>query len=179
MAAVVPLAAPYPPIQFFFYPITTYGISYDISTRPTERDLPQGWNSRRSNTYHHISQHMTAMGFVRNQYSVWVRQNTNAVHTWNTMWLLQMIPPPNKFSSTVKRLLMSRMDHFAQMDVTASIQLGGAVVNYLVGPVPRGLVHQPLALQPPAGAIPANAPFVRPRDTKPSPAANNRGSYFQ
>jgi hypothetical protein len=95
------------------------------------------------------------------------------------MWGLENIPPPNKFSSTVKALRMSRLDHFALMDVSAQIQLGGAGVTSLRGPVPTGLVTAPAALVPPALPIPAGAAFVLPVDSRPGAGASNPANYLQ
>lgn len=50
---------------------------------------------------------LVGSGFTRNQYSDGVRQGAphhdRDIH-WNRMWGLENIPPPDKFSSTVKAL---------------------------------------------------------------------------
>ncbi|KAK7033339.1 hypothetical protein R3P38DRAFT_791812 [Favolaschia claudopus] len=171
--------APVPPMGLFGFPVTAYCISYDIYTLANELDLPQGWNSPRANIYRQLKRFLLLGGFTRNQYSVWVNQNTTVAAAWHTMWSLELSLPPNKLSSTVKGLQLSRMDQFALMDVTADAQIGGAHIPNIRGPVPRDLVPQPLALQPPAGPIPPNAAFARPVHSRPSPAANDRNNYYQ
>ncbi|KAJ7626332.1 hypothetical protein DFH06DRAFT_1481209 [Mycena polygramma] len=131
---------PVVPAALFLLPMSTYGISYDISTRPTEDDAPAGWNAPRSPTYGHMKRRLTTRGFTRDQYWDWLCPNTTAHQAFIAMVLLETIPPPHKFSSTVRRLRMARHDALQHMEVTANIQLGGVWVNHLRGPVPSGLV---------------------------------------
>ncbi|KAK6997385.1 hypothetical protein R3P38DRAFT_1897168 [Favolaschia claudopus] len=177
--AAPPFFIPLLPQPLAGFPVTAYSIAYDIFTLANELDLPQGWNSPRANIYRQLKRLLLIGGFTRNQYSVWVNPNVTVLLAWNVLWSLETAPPPNKLSSTVKGLHISRMDQFALMDVTADVQIGGANVPNIRGPVPRDLVPQPLALQPPAGPIPPNAAFARPVHTRPSPAANDRNNYYQ
>ncbi|KAJ6469808.1 hypothetical protein C8R47DRAFT_958720, partial [Mycena vitilis] len=143
-------------------PVSTYSISYDIFTRATEDDAPAGWHSRRSVTYRQIKRRLAANGFVRDQYSNWLRFNTTAPATYVRMVMLESILPEHKISSTIRRLRMAKHDSLNLMDVTASIRLGGAWNNSLRGPVPSGLVGPvqhlinpvPVAGVPPGTVLP-------------------------
>ncbi|KAJ7226468.1 hypothetical protein B0H12DRAFT_997315, partial [Mycena haematopus] len=158
----------------FFYPVTSYGVSYDISTRANEDDAPNGWHSARSNIYRRIRLYLRSVGFVRDQYSDWVRHNTNIIYAWNAIWGLQGIEPPNKFSTTVRRLRINRLDNFATIEISARAQLGGGV-TYLWGPTPAGLIPGGALLAPlPAPIV---GPFAPPKDTQPGPGANNPANW--
>ncbi|KAJ7246550.1 hypothetical protein B0H12DRAFT_1053750 [Mycena haematopus] len=165
------------PVPLLLYPVTAYGISYDIFTRRTEDDTPNGWNARRNRTYSHIHQHLLASNFIRNQYSDFVNPLINVAAAYHTMWALENIPPPNKLSTTIKGLKLSRYDHLALLDITALIQLGGTV-NSLRGPVPANLVPAGAVLVPPAVPIPPGVPFALPVDTRPGVGASNRANYL-
>jgi hypothetical protein len=175
--------------------MTAYSISYDIFTLPNERDSPLGWHSPRcnhflniainvltlsqANIYRQLKAALLAAGFIRNQYSVWVHPFISATNTYTAMLGLEgIVVPPNKLSSTVKGLRMSRLDNFALMDVTPDIQIGGAAVLSLLGPVPAGLVPAPAALVPPAVPIPAGFPFALPVDSRAGPGVNNPATFL-
>ncbi|KAJ7742697.1 hypothetical protein DFH07DRAFT_964404 [Mycena maculata] len=153
MAAYLP---PPPPFPFFAYPIITYSITYDIFTlRP-------------------MSGTALKAGIRREAiYTAGLKSRSSPL----VMLALEgIIMPPNKLSSTVKGLRMSKLDHFALMDVTPIV--GGAAVLSLRGPVPAGLVQAPAALVPPAVPIPAGFPFARPVESRPGPGANNPATFL-
>ena len=154
-------------------PKGTFGISYDISTPDTERNLPLGWKASRckcanllregtllvhsplthrlpvAQTYRQLAIRLQHGRFARLQKSDWVRNETTAVDTYYTMLLLRNIRPPGKFQSTVQGLKMHCIDDWVY-DVSDEVRLGGAYATVLAGPTPRGLVppHVP-AVQPP------------------------------
>ncbi|KAI6100081.1 hypothetical protein EDD16DRAFT_1497128 [Pisolithus croceorrhizus] len=141
-----------------------YGISYDISTPQTERDLPHGWNARRAQTYRQLACRLECGQFTQLQRSDWVRENTDTITTYYTMLMLGDITPPGKLSSMVKGLKMHMIHHWL-LDVTQDIQLGRQYATMLVGPTPSGLV--------PANVPSIEAPedFVVPAYTRHSDAA--------
>lgn len=193
MAPVAPLFfPPAPPVGFQGFPITHYSIMYDIFTRANQDDAPNGWNSCRGMClahqyilqpvnlslqgciYRRLKRALTNAGFVRHQYSDWVRANTTSAHCWLVMFSLENIQPPHKLSSTVRGLRMSRIDLFATMDITDSIKIGGAHNTQLRGPVPAGLVAPAIAAgqMNPIPVPPVPALFVRPVDSRPGGADN-------
>jgi hypothetical protein len=81
------------------------------------------------------------------------------------MTTMEAILPPNKLSSTVRRLRMNRLDELALMDVTENMMLGGEFSTTLRGPVPANLVLPVApAIVPPPAPIPPGAPFLLPVD---------------
>ncbi|KAH9970521.1 hypothetical protein BGW80DRAFT_1253946 [Lactifluus volemus] len=178
MAAPIAFIQPPVPLQILAFPPTAYSICYDIYTRRNEDDAPHGWNSPRSNIYRRLKRRLLQAGFVRNQYSDWVHLFAPPAHIFNTMTDLGNILPPNKLSSTVKGLRMSRIDQLAIMDITENIALGGNFSTMLRGPVPTNLVLPVAAiLDPIPGPIPPGAPFARPVDSGPG-GADDPGNFL-
>jgi hypothetical protein len=125
-----------------------------------------------------LKQRLLAAGFARDQYSDWVQPFVTPAHTYNAMTGLENILPPNKLSSTVRRLRMNRLDQLALMDVTADIMLGGNFSTTLRGPVPANLVVPvAAAIAPLPVPIPPGAPFARPVDSRPG-GASNRANFL-
>ncbi|KZT11855.1 uncharacterized protein LAESUDRAFT_641403 [Laetiporus sulphureus 93-53] len=167
-------------------PAGTYGISYDISTGPTEQDPPMGWGAPRDafliivhyqvKTYRRLIARLHANHFQRHQYSDYVHHNTSAMYTYLTMVRLRFIAPTMKLAMTVKSMKMHHIAAMHVFDQTHELQLGGFYAPILTGPTPHGLVLPalPLLAIPPA-PIPVGA-FVRPVDTASSLAANNPGN---
>ncbi|KAN0091390.1 hypothetical protein V8E55_004956 [Tylopilus felleus] len=148
-----------------------YGISYDISTRDTERNLPYGWNAQRAQTYRHLAVFLERGRFARLQKSDWVRTETSTVETYYSMIMLRNIPPPGKLQSTVQGLKMHRIDDWVY-DISEGVRIGGALATHLAGPTPRGLVPDNVpCVQPPA-----NFPLP-PRHTSDSNAARDRRNW--
>ncbi|KAH9039293.1 hypothetical protein EDB85DRAFT_1859853 [Lactarius pseudohatsudake] len=165
------------PLTIAGLPIGHYGISYDISTRRTESDLPNGWHSHRAITYRRLIKRLRDAGYVRHQYSDYRRPNSDPVAVWMDMVGLCQIPPPGKLESTLSGLKMHYVHHLHDMDVTQQLQLGGAFSETLRGPTPVALVDQvPAGLLNPAPAIPG-AGFVRPVHTRPSAMADDLNNY--
>lgn len=176
------------PMEVMALPVDDWGISYDISTRATENDLPNGWHAKRGefyseqpfltesngsndflgNTYRLLIKRLRQAGFVRQQYSNYVLVNANPVFVWNVMVQLRLIRPPGKLESTLLGLKMCR-----SIDVTDRMQLGGAFSLVLRGPTPVGLVPDGMD---PAPVIPG-PDFVRPSFTRPSAAADDPINY--
>jgi len=104
---------------------------------------------------------LLAARFAHDQYSDWVQPFVTPAQTYNAMTGLENVLPPNKLSSTVRRLRMNRLDHLALMDVTADIMLGGNFSTTLRGPVPANLVVPiAAAIVPLPVPIPPGAPFA-------------------
>ncbi|RDB14841.1 hypothetical protein Hypma_016371 [Hypsizygus marmoreus] len=148
-----------PPPPFAILPVGAYGISYDISTNATERDLPDGWNSRRARTYNQLIALLNAAGFDRHQYSDYRSLATTGFITWATMWNLRNINPPMKLESTVIGMKMQFYHHAFLFDITADLQLGGAGAPTLRGPTPANLVQQAPLM---GNLLPVPAPLVAP-----------------
>ncbi|KAI6106219.1 hypothetical protein EV401DRAFT_1892713 [Pisolithus croceorrhizus] len=108
-----------------------YGISYDISTPQTERDLPHGWNACRGSS-HAVWNAGSSPGYrgATGCEKTWMQ-----ITTYYTMLMLGDITPPGKLSSMVKGLKMHMIHHWL-LDVTQDIQLGGQYATMLVGPTP-------------------------------------------
>ncbi|OSX58440.1 hypothetical protein POSPLADRAFT_1067476 [Postia placenta MAD-698-R-SB12] len=162
-------------------PTGTWGISYDVYTRPSEDPIPSGWQSHRSKTYCELLKWLRANGFVHHQYSDHRKDNVMAVIAFLTMIQLVTIPPFDKLSTTIKGLKMHYIDDMALLDVTDEVRLGGNVSPQLSGPAPRGLVHNlvgagHLLLQPP-GPVPQGHPGVPPRHTRRNAASRNVNNY--
>ncbi|RDB26647.1 hypothetical protein Hypma_005552 [Hypsizygus marmoreus] len=180
MAALLPIPVA-PPAQFFLLPQGSYGISYDISTRRTEDDLPDGWHAHRSNTYRQIIDILAIAAFTRDQYSDYRAVGVSALVTWQTMWQLRNIQPPMKLQSTILGLKM-QFYHFAHLfNITQDMQLGGAGAPTLLGPVPANLVLQaPLHGNLAPAPVPlAAAPNPLPVHTRPSQNAGNAITWMR
>ncbi|KAF9232541.1 hypothetical protein BU15DRAFT_67364 [Melanogaster broomeanus] len=98
---------PLPPavrLLLILMPPGTYGISYDIYTAATENNLPDGWHAARTSTYSELHKSLECGQFVRNQYSDWARDNTDAMTTYYQMLMLRAISPPGKLQSTSPRI---------------------------------------------------------------------------
>ncbi|KAF8273182.1 hypothetical protein EI94DRAFT_1696985 [Lactarius quietus] len=169
---------PHVPPNIEGLPHGLYGITYDISTRRTEDDLPDGWHSRRASTYRALLRSLRQAGFVRHQYSDYRRHNSNPVAVWTTMiFLAAQVQPPGKLQSTLLGLKMHHIEHLHDMDVTDQLRLGGAFTPWLMGPTPAGLVAEvPDGLLNPVPVVPG-PDFIRPVFTRPSAAANSRFNY--
>ncbi|KAH0826469.1 hypothetical protein J3R83DRAFT_5471 [Lanmaoa asiatica] len=153
-------------------PDGAYGISYDIYTRKTEADLPEGWHAPRdfvvAPTYLELARVLGESGFRRLQYSDWVSDDNDAVDTYWSMLDLLRIRPAGKLESTIKGLKAHHIPAW-ELDVTEQIRLGGVYSPYLRGPTPASLVPQNV---PAAAALLAdNIPL--PDFTRPSPNALN------
>ncbi|CAA7259352.1 unnamed protein product [Cyclocybe aegerita] len=142
----------------------SFGISYNIFTAPTERDLPQGWYSYQRQTYRRLIRHLDMHGFHHHQYSDRRWDNTNALAVYLVMVQLHLCLPPSKFATTVKSIKMHHFTDLNVFDQTHELILGGFYSPQLVGYVPQGLVPAGVVLNPPA--VPANpGGFQRPVDT--------------
>ncbi|KIL60307.1 hypothetical protein M378DRAFT_180510 [Amanita muscaria Koide BX008] len=170
MAFVLP---PIPP-TIVGLPFGHYGISYDISLRKTEDNLPNGWHSHRGSSS--VAYIWLAMAATI-EYSDYRRPNSNPVAVWMVMVQLCRIQPPGKLQSTLLSLKMHYIHHLNDMDVTNQLQLGRAFSTTLAGPTPQALVAQvpPGVLNPPP-VIPG-AGFVRPVHTRPSAMADDPNNY--
>lgn len=123
--------------------------------------------------YKRLEARLVAAGFARDQYSDWVHPFIDPAHVYNIMTGLENIPPPNKLSSTVRRLRMNRVDPLVALDISESIALGGNFSTTLRGPVPVNLVLPVAgAIVPIPGPIPPGAPFALPVDSRPGGASN-------
>jgi len=138
--APLPLIFVHPPIMVIFLPIGSWGISYDIGTRETERDLPDGWNARRSATYRALIQVLNANGFNRHQYSDYRADGIPGHLVWAVMFNLRGIRPPMKLESTVLGLKMQFYQNRHILDVTNMVRIGGAGAPVLRHPTPANLV---------------------------------------
>ncbi|KAI5984063.1 hypothetical protein EDD15DRAFT_2171789 [Pisolithus albus] len=147
----------------------TYGLSYDVSTRATEDDLPHGWNSRRAETYKQLALCLERGHFARLQKSDWICEDTDAITTYYTMLMLRTIPPPGKFQSTVKGLKMHKIESPCY-DISQEIVLGGRYAAALEGPTPSTLVPENVPSAEPLGVL-------LPRYTRRSEAALNPGNW--
>ncbi|KAH8991654.1 hypothetical protein EDB92DRAFT_1797962 [Lactarius akahatsu] len=165
------------PLTIAGLPIGHYGISYDISARKTEDDLPNGWHSRRGESSEHIQKRLRDAGYVRHQYSDYRRPNSNPVAVWTDMVGLYQIQPPGELESTLSGLKMHYIHYLHDMDVTDQLRLGGAFSKTLRGPTSVALVDQvPAGLLNPAPAIPSPG-FARPVHTMPSAMADDPNNY--
>ncbi|KAH9929904.1 uncharacterized protein BXZ73DRAFT_20704, partial [Epithele typhae] len=79
-----------------------YGISYDIFTRATEDELPDGWNSPRAHTYRRLIKYLLESGYTRHQYSDYRNENTDATETFLVMFNMRNALARNKLATTVK-----------------------------------------------------------------------------
>ena len=191
-----PFIVPPPPLRIPLPALLPgrYGISYDIFTRNTEDDLPNGWNSYRCQyvittlliNMAHISisqqiptiQRLNRAGFIHEQLSDYVNPLAAPALVWTTMVSLCFIDPPGKLESTVRGLKM----HLIEDDVcivTHDIRLGGVYSLSLRGPTPRNLLTPATAAaMVPAPAIPAVVPAL-PRYTRNSVAATIAANWVQ
>ncbi|KAH9045982.1 hypothetical protein EDB84DRAFT_1241695, partial [Lactarius hengduanensis] len=121
-------------------PIGHYGISYDISVRKTEDDLPNTLfltiNGFQVSTYRRPTKHLHDPGYVHHQYSDYRHPNSDPVIVWMDMVGLCRIWPPGKLESTLSGLKMHYIHHLHNMDVTEQVQLGGVCSTMLRGPTP-------------------------------------------
>lgn len=194
MAAFVPFVPPVAPPILFMYPLTTYGISYDIYTNANQHAPPNGWGAARgewfrkralrikiahigltvARIYKRLETRLNLAGFARDQYSDFIQHATSAQFTYNTMVQLEHLPPAYKVSSTLRRVRMNQIDLFMMMDVTGALRLGGAFNRVLRAPVPSNLVPGGLAVPP--VAVPA-AGFIAPTDST-HPAASVAANFL-
>ncbi|EJF66302.1 hypothetical protein BD309DRAFT_1078627 [Dichomitus squalens] len=167
--------------QLTFQPFGTYGISYDIYTRPTEDPVPGGWESPRVKTYRELIKRLRAAGFGHHQYSDHCHTEVAALEAYQVMIDLTHIRPNNKLSTTVKGLKLHYIHDMNLMDVSNEVKLGGHLAQRLVGPAPRNLVHRLVGnghnLSAPLQPVPQGHPGVPPLYTTPSPAAMNVANY--
>jgi hypothetical protein len=168
---------PPPPAAMVFWPNGTYGIAYDVRIRPTEDDLPNGWNSNRGATYRRLIRVLNTRFFFQSQYSNYTCAMATAPYAWQTMFSLFNIQPPGKLESTIHHLKMYYMHQVFLEDVSAGVRLGGICSGRLRGPTPAGLVA-PVAhlLFPPPAPVPPG-PFHVPQGTSASPAALNPANW--
>ncbi|KAF8069157.1 hypothetical protein FPV67DRAFT_1580851 [Lyophyllum atratum] len=171
MANALPVIAI--PLAIFDHPDGYYGISYDIGTNATERDLPNGWNAPRGSTYRQLISLLKDADYVRHQYSDYRSSDpTTAVNAWSDMWDLRNVKPSMKFESTVKGCKMHYYFSPALYDITRHIRLGGTGARNLRGMTPAGLVNTAqqhgMLLFPPGGL---------PQGTRWSANAQNPGNW--
>ncbi|KIM54425.1 hypothetical protein SCLCIDRAFT_136861 [Scleroderma citrinum Foug A] len=153
-------------------PDGAYGISYDISTRKTEDDLPHGWHSYRAAMYRELVKELGSRDYDQLQYSDWINEDTTAADAYITMVSLMSINPPGKLQSTLKGIKVHYLAHPRGLDGSDAMRLGGAYSPHLRGPTPAGLVP---------GNVAAVAPQVPlqplPRFTKASERALNMNNW--
>ncbi|KIJ05311.1 hypothetical protein PAXINDRAFT_21416 [Paxillus involutus ATCC 200175] len=82
-------------------PRGTWKISYEISAKKTEDDLPFGWNALQSTTHQQLAKILEMHHFVRHGAIDWRRDDTDAVEVWMVMLDLRRISPPGKLESTI------------------------------------------------------------------------------
>ena len=182
-----------PPALFLLLwnlPDGAYGISYDISTRQTEDDLPDGWNSYRGEfrnfasyrglncfmitaaTYRQLAKELRSRDYDQLQYSDWINEETTAGEAYMTMVSLMSINPPGKLQSMLKGVKIHYLAHPRGLDGTDAIRLGGAYSLNLVGPTPARLVPENVV------AVAPQVPLQQlPRFTKPSQGALNPNNW--
>ncbi|KAF8993784.1 hypothetical protein BDQ17DRAFT_1431491 [Cyathus striatus] len=165
---------PAAPLILHLEPNGSYGISYDIFTKNTERIPPQGWGARRSQTYVLLGRRLMQAGFRRLQYSDFVKDKVSASGAWMTMIQLRQILPHGKLEPTIKDLKMHYIRDMPACVVTEDIKLGGRFSRTIPGPTPRDLVVQaqqrPGAFINPLPAVPPPH-FRPPKYTQQTPAA--------
>ena len=188
MAQPLPVHIVQLPPQILALPVGSWGISYDIGTNATQRDLPDGWNAPRCEqhlefiylwhltidlaaTYPELIQELAGNGFVRHQYSDYRAEGVDGHHVWSVMWSLRNIRPPMKLESTVLGLKMQFYHHLNILDISNDVCIGGVGAPILRAPTPAGLVPAgvPGRFGPPVP--PAN--IHRPTFTRQSHNAND------
>ncbi|KAK7016322.1 hypothetical protein R3P38DRAFT_1400864 [Favolaschia claudopus] len=114
-ASAQSFVAPMPPLAFFYFPVTTYGILFSLSSV-----LLNGHVSRaqRGNAYRQMNKLLTAAGFTRHRYPMWVRDHTSGVYTWNTMLCLNQLLQTFGLSGTAASLHMRRLDEYTVIGIT-------------------------------------------------------------
>jgi hypothetical protein len=135
------------PLAILDLPIGTYGISYDIGTRDTKDDLPNGWHCPRGESnsilYFQLiiffskyiqkdpgctTQGTLCLAPVMVQYSDYRRPDSHLAEVWTVMVGLGQLPPLGKIQSTLRRLKMHHIHNLdvmdKVMDVTNQLRLG-------------------------------------------------------
>lgn len=137
-----------------------YWILYDLDTRLTEDDPPQGWGVHRSRAYKALSIDLLASGYTRGQLSKWINLNTTAVAAYTAMIDLSRLQPIAFFPTTLKGLSLLFQQHPALMNVQPLIALGGVHTppNPINAIIPAGLIpvqfiplYNPVNVPLPAG----------------------------
>lgn len=145
MAAPLPVV---PPANIANMPANSrYMIAYDFSTHRIEDAPPQGWGKTRHFCYDRVIRNLAGSNFVRDQYSMYQRNNVSGAHTYTAMVNMTRanIMPIAFVSSTISGLCMTHQPHVATMDVSNDVKIGGA----LTGANPAGAIV-PTGLVPPA-----------------------------
>ncbi|TCD64271.1 hypothetical protein EIP91_004310 [Steccherinum ochraceum] len=158
-----------------------WGISYDVFTRPTEDDVPHGWQARRSETYRKLLKKLKEDGYHHHQYSDHCKMNIPAIEAFQDMIELALITPDSKLATTIKGMKMHYIDDLALLDVSQEVMLGGNVSTHLTGPAPRELVHRLVGagqnLNPPPVPVPQGHPGLPPVNTSRTVASINPVNY--
>ena len=179
-------------LGLWYLPEGAYGISYDINTRKTQDNPPDGWNANRGEfgksckfefqphlscfmnaaaTYRALAKQLRLSDFEQLQYSDWINEDTNAPDAYMSMMSLMRINPPGKLQSTLKSVKIHYLADPRGHNGTDAMRLGGIYSPYLRGPTPANLVP---------GNVPAVAPLELeqlPRYTRPSVQAFNADNW--
>lgn len=136
-----------------------YVVAYDFNTNPIQNAPPDGWGKHRAFLYGRIVDNLQQNAFTQDQYSVWAVDNADPAVAYTSMIDLSRTQdlPIGMVSTTIKGLMVLHQPHENVMDVTNSVQLGGAhtPANPQNAIIPTGLVPPVLAhLYGPAGNIP-------------------------
>ncbi|KAF9054031.1 hypothetical protein BJ165DRAFT_681176 [Panaeolus papilionaceus] len=137
----IPPAPPLIPQAIFALPFALYGISYDFNFH---------WGVPRSHIYNQLTTFFQARGYMRSQYSMWVKFSWPA-YVWQDMMPLRDITPHGIFATCIQRLCMVQIPlPIKQYWLIYRIQLGGLFSLHLYGPtpanrIPMGVVNNPTA----------------------------------
>ncbi|KAF9033209.1 hypothetical protein BJ165DRAFT_761474 [Panaeolus papilionaceus] len=145
----IPAAPPLIPQAILALPFALYGISYDFNFHHMEDSPPDGWGVPRSHVYNQLTTFFLAHGYIRSQYSMWVKFSW-PVYVWQDMMDLRDITPQGIFATCIQRLCMVQIPlPIEQYWLIYDIQLGGLFSLHLYGPtpanrIPMGVVNNPV-----------------------------------
>ncbi|KAK7016300.1 hypothetical protein R3P38DRAFT_3203479 [Favolaschia claudopus] len=111
-SSVVPMA----PLALFYFPITTYGISFNLGSVPINGGVSlveKGWLYAKCL----MKSLLTAAGFTCQRYPMWIRNHTSGVYTWNTMLFLEHLLQKFGLSGTAAGLHMRRLDEYTVIGI--------------------------------------------------------------
>ncbi|KAF8315929.1 hypothetical protein DL93DRAFT_2096569 [Clavulina sp. PMI_390] len=108
-----------------FNPPGNWGISYDISTNPTERPVRSpDPDSPIGGTYKELITMLQDHEFDQHQYSDYRNDDTSGLFTFVVMLGLRAIRPPNKIATTLRSMKMHYINSLDIWDQSIQMRLG-------------------------------------------------------
>ncbi|EJU03411.1 hypothetical protein DACRYDRAFT_115565 [Dacryopinax primogenitus] len=121
-------------------PVGEYAFAYDIGTRALEDDPPNGYGLYRSSIYLQIRRAATALGYRREQYSIWQAVKPAAVVYAEFVNLLSQVQPAGVLPACLRRAEILHIPDQVKMILNQQMRLSGIYSPWCAGPTPAALV---------------------------------------